>query len=167
MPQLRGLVASEFTIPTQAVFDYNPLLGFIQANLRAALDVAWPSSGIVLSGALSFYNPSLVLELVRGILAAAGHMLTHAPQFSSLESVHVTVRYVLWTLTVLGCLVGYCYSIFGYLWGQQIRNLDFTVVGWITNAVCYWPLLGVAFWQMIPPLAGQGIGNSNQLLLHA
>ena len=131
------------------------LLGFIQANLRAALDVAWPGSGITLSGAFHLNEPGLVLDLVRGILAAAGHMLTHAPQFASFESVHVTVRYLLWTLTVLGCLVGYCHSIFGYLWGKQIRNLDFTVTGWITNAVCYGPLLGVAFWQMVPPLSGQ------------
>jgi len=130
------------------------LLGFMQANLRAALNIAWPGSGIVLSGAFRLNNPGLVLDLVRGILSAIGHMLTRAPHFSSFESVHVTVRYLLWSLTVLGCLVGYCHSIFGYLWGKRIRNLDFTVTGWITNAVCYGPLLGVVFWQMVPPLVG-------------
>lgn len=80
-------------------------------------------------------------------------MLTHRPQIASIEEGFEIARYALWSITIVGCLIGYGHSIVGVLWGKHIRNLDFTVMGWITNAACY-PLLGVVIWQMMPPLAG-------------
>jgi protein-S-isoprenylcysteine O-methyltransferase Ste14 len=64
------------------------------------------------------------------------------------------LRYFLWSITILGCLFGYWYSILGYLFGKRIRNLDFTIMGWMTNAICYGPLLGVIIWQITPSLKG-------------
>ena len=80
-------------------------------------------------------------------LSACVHMNWHEDPFMSM-------RYMLWSVTVMGCLFGYGYSIFGYLFGKRIKNLDFTVMGWVTNAVCYGPLLGVVIFQMTPPLVG-------------
>lgn len=62
-------------------------------------------------------------------------------------------QYLIWALTVVGCLIGYGYSVVSVLWGRFIRNLDFTVTGWLTNAFCY-PLLGVVIWNMVPSFTG-------------
>jgi len=50
-------------------------------------------------------------------------------------------------------LVGYGHSILSVLWGKRIRNLDFTITGWLTNGFCY-PLFGVLIWQMVPSFVG-------------
>jgi protein-S-isoprenylcysteine O-methyltransferase Ste14 len=63
-------------------------------------------------------------------------------------------RYLLWSITILGCLFGYWYTILGFFYGKHIRNTDFTIMGWLTNAICYGPLLGFIIWQMVPPLVG-------------
>jgi protein-S-isoprenylcysteine O-methyltransferase Ste14 len=60
-------------------------------------------------------------------------------------------KYLIWGLTVAGCLLGYSYSVVSILWGSFIRNLDFTITGWLTNAFCYTPLLGAAIWHMMIP----------------
>lgn len=135
-----------------AYFFAYSLFSFLKGNLNAALELAWPGSGVHVSGA---FNPAELWELIRSLGGAALHMLTHAPQFVNTESAWITARYILWSLTILGCLVGYGHSILGYLWGKRIRNLDFTIPGWISNAVCYGPLLGMVAWQMVPPLQGQ------------
>jgi len=82
-------------------------------------------------------------------LAAA--QLVGYPQ--TLEEFFDVSQYLIWALTVAGCLLGYGYSVVSILWGSWIRNLDFTVVGWLTNAFCY-PLLGVVIWHMTPSYVG-------------
>ncbi len=143
---LHGVIALAFA---------HTLLGFVQGNLSNALQIAWPHAGTVLSGLRDPGPAGLLLGTTGSVGATLAHMLTHRPHFDSIESIHLTVRYLLWTLTIFGCLIGYGHSILGFLWGKRIRNLDFTVTGWITNAVCYGPLLGVVFWQMLPPLVGR------------
>jgi protein-S-isoprenylcysteine O-methyltransferase Ste14 len=76
----------------------------------------------------------------------------HDP-FGSREAFFEYWKYIVWALTVVGCLLGYGYSILSILWGKFIRNLDFTVTGWLTNGFCY-PLFGVVIWQMIPSFTG-------------
>ena len=71
----------------------------------------------------------------------------------SIEASFEQWKYIIWALTVVGVLLGYGYSLVSILWGSYIRNLDFTVTGWLTNAFCY-PLLGVVIWQMIPSFTG-------------
>jgi protein-S-isoprenylcysteine O-methyltransferase Ste14 len=60
-------------------------------------------------------------------------------------------KYFIFSATIVGCLFGYGHSILGYLWGKKIHNLDFTLMGWATNALCYGPLLGFILWKMVPP----------------
>ncbi len=142
---LHGVIAFAFA---------HTLLGFVQGNLSKALQIAWPHAGVLLSGMRDPDFAGRLLNATGSVGATVAHMLTHRPHFDSMESLHLTVRYLLWTLTIIGCLIGYGHSILGLLWGKRIRNLDFTVTGWISNAVCYGPLLGVVFWQMLPPLVG-------------
>ncbi len=54
----------------------------------------------------------------------------------------------LWSFTIVGCLLGYAHTILGPLFGKQIRHLDFTLAGWVTNAACY-PLLGLAMARLV------------------
>jgi protein-S-isoprenylcysteine O-methyltransferase Ste14 len=61
---------------------------------------------------------------------------------------------ILWMLTVAGCLIGYGYSVVSILWGKHIRNLDFTVTGWLTNGFCYYPLFGAVIAQLVPSYVG-------------
>ncbi|MCX5657955.1 MAG: hypothetical protein NTZ48_07065 [Candidatus Omnitrophica bacterium] len=70
------------------------------------------------------------------------------------EKLFMFIRYLLWSVTIIGCILGYAHTIFSYLWNKKIRNLDFTIAGWFTNAICYGPLLGFIIWQMVPPLTG-------------
>lgn len=58
-------------------------------------------------------------------------------------------RYALWSLTILGCLFGYGHTVVAMLWTRPIRELDFTVAGWATTAVCYGPLLGAVLSRVV------------------
>jgi protein-S-isoprenylcysteine O-methyltransferase Ste14 len=112
------------------------LLIFLHGNLNGAIHLMWPGYSF------SWHQWTSLFHLP-------------APSSLTFEEFCLVMRYLLWSITVIGCLLGYCYSIFGYLFGKRIRNLDFTVMGWLTNAVCYGPLLGGIIWQMTPSLTGQ------------
>jgi protein-S-isoprenylcysteine O-methyltransferase Ste14 len=126
------------------------LFQFLGADVRDALAAGWPGSGLAVQG-----NIESPAELLRTAFTALGYMATHAPHFGSVELVFITIRDLLFTVTIMGCLVGYGHSVLGFLWGKQIRNLDFTLPGWITNAICYGPLLGLVVAGMTPPIVGK------------
>jgi len=119
------------------------LAAFIQGNTNDALRTAWPESTLKPQGAFDVHDLRGTLLFFQSTFAMWLYMPTHAPHFSSVQSVFVTVRDFVYNLTILGCLIGYVHSITGYIWGKRIRNLDFTIPGWITNAFCYGPLLGL------------------------
>lgn len=108
---------------------------FLTANISASVSLMWPHVHF------SWNNLSILLHLPPA-------------RVLSLEDSLLIVRYLLWNVTIMGCLFGYWYSVLGYLFGKRIRNLDFTVMGWVTNAICYGPLLGGIIFQMTPPLVG-------------
>jgi protein-S-isoprenylcysteine O-methyltransferase Ste14 len=112
------------------------LLGFLQSNLNAVAGIICPSSHVSWR------------SLIGGGFLSAFHVPLG-------EDFFIVMRYTLWSFTIIGCLLGYWYSILGYLFGKRIRNLDFTVMGWLTNAACYGPLIGVVVWQMTPALIGK------------
>ncbi len=113
------------------------LWGFLKANLREALALGWPEAP---------RDP--------GLLEALAWPLTHLPSFPSASAAFEVAKYALWSLTILGCLLGYGHSVLAPLWGgNKIRSLDFTVPGWVTSALCY-PLLGPALWQLLPSRPG-------------
>lgn len=58
------------------------------------------------------------------------------------QGVFELLRYALWSLTICGCLFGYGHTVLSILWTRPIRELDFSVGGWVTTAACYGPLLG-------------------------
>jgi protein-S-isoprenylcysteine O-methyltransferase Ste14 len=91
-----------------------------------------------------------LLSFLIGDLSAGLTLLRH---LTSPAAVFEMLKNFIWALTVVGCLLGYGYSILSILWGHYIRNLDFTVVGWLTNGFAY-PLFGAVIWQMTPSFTG-------------
>lgn len=91
-----------------------------------------------------------LINFLIGDIAAARAI---GPHPGSIQELADFWKYVIWALTVVGVLFGYGYSVVSILWGRFIRNLDFTLVGWLTNGFCY-PFLGVVIWQMAPSFTG-------------
>ncbi len=129
------------------------LTSFLAGNLNAMLDLAWPNSGVRCMGFLSYSDLHSSLQWFASLGKVITFMLTHRPQFLSLALLLQVLNYILWSLTIVGCLYGYGHSVLSFLWGKRIRNLDFSLVGWLTNASCY-PLFGVVIWRMFPSAAG-------------
>lgn len=109
---------------------------FLTANANAMMGLIWAN------GSFSWNNLSNLSHLP-------------SPNHLTFTDSLMVLRYFFWSVAIVGCLFGYGYSILGYAYGKRIRNLDFTLMGWITNAVCYGPLLGVVIAQMTPSLIGR------------
>lgn len=91
-----------------------------------------------------------LLGFLRGDVQAALAIGFPAP---TMEAAFEQAKFLIWALTIVGVLIGYGYSVLSILWGQYIRNLDFTVTGWLTNGFCY-PFLGIIIWQITPAFTG-------------
>jgi len=114
---------------------------FLIGNMNSLAGLGWADAN------LSFSNMASATE---GLF----HILSHRPQVATIDEAFHIARYALWSFTIIGCLVGYAHSVVSVVWGKHIRNLDFTLMGWITNAICYPPLLGFIIWEMMPPGTG-------------
>ena len=73
----------------------------------------------------------------------------------TIEIFYSVARYGLWSVTIVGCLVGYGYSVLMSLFNAHIRHIDFTLMGWVSNALCYGPLLGFLLWRIAPSYTGK------------
>jgi protein-S-isoprenylcysteine O-methyltransferase Ste14 len=124
--------------------------GFLQGNLNAAIVACWPGAPKILTPDNNPFN----LEMLRSAANSIGYAFSHTPHPANRDVVFSSVDYLVYDICIIPCLIGYAYSFFGYLFGKRIRNTDFTVIGWVTNGVCYGPLLGVVFWTMFPPVFG-------------
>ena len=130
------------------------LWGFLASNLAAMGDLGWRDLG------LDFHDPA-------AFLPSLGAMLASTPDYKSSEALFGIVRLALFSVTIVGCIVGYGHSIVSILWTKSIRNVDFTLLGWITNGVCYGPLLGTALWRFVYPAFGSEPGITEGPLYHA
>jgi protein-S-isoprenylcysteine O-methyltransferase Ste14 len=129
------------------------LLRFLQGNLEAMVATGWSTSHFVFVGSLKSLHLASLLAWAKSCAALLLYITTHAPHPASVGDAFETIKSGLWALTVVGCIVGYAHSVLSPLWGKRIRNLDFTALGWITNALCY-PLLGMAAWRLVPSVSG-------------
>ena len=113
------------------------LTGFLAGNLEQVGHLLWPGASISLA------DPASAMD---GLRIAA----TTAPRWPGTVGSLQVSRYLLWSLTICGCLVGYGHTVVSILWKRPLLALDFTVAGWITNAVCYGPLLGAVVHHLLP-----------------
>ncbi len=104
------------------------LTGFLVGNLNNMGHVGWASAG------LNFGS-------VSGALHGLTTMLTTVPHTTGIRETFSLVRVGLMTLCVAGCLIGYWHTLFSVFWKPNaIKNIDFTVWGWLANGFCYGPL---------------------------
>lgn len=89
--------------------------------------------------------------LLADLFAVAGVFRSGLPL--SFLGVFSAVRWSLWSVTIVGCFWGYGYSILSPLWGVPVGNVDFSVAGWVSNALCY-PLLGFVLVRVFPSFVG-------------
>jgi hypothetical protein len=103
------------------------LFGFVKGNLGAMAGIGWADAGL---------NPDSVV----GVLKTVGYMLTHLPHVQDAEAFFTMARYFLWTSCIFGCVIGYGHTIISIVWKREpIRHLDFTIIGWMANLICYDP----------------------------
>ncbi len=139
-PWLRGGVIWALHLAVAYAFA-STLTGFLAGNVNGILTSAWDAPGLV--------------RTARDLPTGLGHMLTHAPSVSSWDEAFAIARLALWSATISGCLVGYGHTVVSILWKRvPVRNIDFTPVAWIVNAMCYGPLLGGVVYRMhgAPPV---------------
>ena len=129
------------------------LFDFLAGNLKAMLANGWPNAEFEFSGSPDMLHPAAAMAWAESLVRLVVFLATHTPKPSSTGAAFDAVKFGLWSITVIGCILGYGHSVLGPLWGKHIRNLDFTIVGWITNAFCY-PLLGLAVWRLVPSFVG-------------
>lgn len=125
------------------LFSYRKMLP--QKNSQERRFLLWALYLIVI-----YAFASTLIGFLRGDIAAMRQIGWPAP---SQEATFEFLKYGVWSLTVIGCLVGYGHSLVSILWGKYVRNLDFTIVGWLTNGLCY-PLFGVMIWRITPSFIG-------------
>lgn len=116
------------------------LTEFLRGNLTAICRFGYPGQVLSFDGIAKAKH-------------AAEYMLAHPMTWGPPARAFSIVRYALWSITILGCLLGYLHAVASILWKVSIRSVDFTVTGWIVNGICYGPLLGVALHQSLPHAA--------------
>ena len=111
------------------------LTGFLQGNVSGLLRIGWAREGMV--GSIADLPMAMV------------YMVTHTPSIGSWDEAAHAARLALWSVTICGCLVGYGHTVVSILWKRSpIKNIDFTPVGWMVNAMCYGPLLGGVVYRL-------------------
>lgn len=111
-------------------FFADTLLLYLKQNIAVAGDIGWHALG-------------LEFETWSQTLAALGRMVVTWPEPKTLELGFVMVRRLLYAACIIGCLIGYGHSVLSILFKRKaIRNVDFTIMGWVTAAICYSGLLG-------------------------
>ncbi len=117
----------------------------------------WPSPQVrgavlwVAHLAIAYAFASTLWGFLNGNVAA----LRDLWPLTGLAAFYEAARYTLWSATIVGCLVGYGHTVLSIVWTRTaLKHLDFTPMGWLTNALCYYPLLGVALMHAFPDLHG-------------
>jgi hypothetical protein len=118
------------------------LVGVLTANLRVTAVLAFPQLQADFSS-------------TTGALATLKAFLSNRPSYFTIAVAIQALNLVIFSVTIVGSLIGYLYGVVSIFWGKEsVRNVDFTVTGWLVNANCYGPLLGIAIWGMFPDLFG-------------
>ncbi|MFQ3669488.1 MAG: methyltransferase [Fimbriimonadaceae bacterium] len=127
------------------------LIGFIAANLNQVLAILARGNPDLRFASMNLAQPGTILEYLSNLQHNLGVVGRAGPVQLSAEHGFVIARLVVWSLTIVGCLVGYVHSVVVVGPWTKIRSVDFTPMGWFANAICYGPLLGYAFWLSLPP----------------
>lgn len=138
-----------FCLQLIIVFAFARTIGtFFQGDLNQAIAACWPHAPPVVARHVA----PLSIEGFGRSFHSLGYAFTHVPQPRNEDALFLSLDYLLFSACISACLLGYGYSLLGYAFGKYLRNIDFTVAGWLTNTVCYGPLFGYVWWRCLPPL---------------
>ena len=120
--------------------------GFLKANTEALISMAWPDLKADFSS-------------VGGTFHTLSRMLSVSPTWYRLDVTVGALNLILFDITIAGAMFGYAYGVISFPWKRDcVKNVDFTAVGWLLNAICYGALLGDPLWRVLPRLAGERPG---------
>jgi|GEM_PF-1235130 len=130
------------------------LVGFLSADFNRAFEFLCPADAELRFVDATLARPVSLAIWIRATLHNVGVLLRTGIAPLTFDQWLSVLRYLVWGVTVVGCLVGYVHSFVHALHLTTIRNIDFTLLGWFTNAICYGPLLGGLLWAVVPWLYG-------------
>lgn len=130
------------------------LFGFLSSNINSMVEYLFPNELPLTLKHANLQNPWSILEWMT--LTAHNFMLLtqHGIAKLSIDHFFALLRLFLWSITIVGCLLGYVHSVIKIGSLTSIKNVDFTILGWFTNAICYGPLLGSILWRIAPSAEG-------------
>ena len=130
------------------------LVGGLAGNMNTMYTIlAERDDQLRLVGA-SLRNPESIPAWLLALFHNVGVIVRDGLAPMSVDHWFAVVRLMVWSITITGCLVGYLNSVLVPLHYTRIRNIDFTLMGWVVNGICYGALLG-GLWHMVtPPLWG-------------
>lgn len=127
------------------------LIGFVAANLNQVFAIVARGNPDLRLTSMNLAQPATILSFVQNFQHNVAVVGRSGPAELSADHAFVIARMIVWSLTIIGCLVGYVHSVLAVGTFTKIRSIDFTPMGWFANAICYGPLLGFAFWLSLPP----------------
>ncbi len=130
------------------------LIGFLSSNINTIVEYLLPNNEPIRIVHADLTQPWSIMLWCSVTWTNIMTLMKCGPASLSLDQVFTVFRLSLWSITIIGCLLGYVHSIIKIPPWVSIKNIDFTVMGWMTNAFCYGPLLGVAIWQIAPEPEG-------------
>ncbi len=130
------------------------LVGFLSADFNRAIEFMCPADDQLRLVDATLARPVSMARWVRATLHNVGVLLGTGVAPLTFDQWLSVLRYLVWGVTVVGCLIGYVHSFVHALHLTTIRNVDFTLLGWFTNAICYGPLLAGLLWAVVPWLYG-------------
>jgi hypothetical protein len=120
--------------------------GFLKANTETLISMAWPDLKADFSS-------------VGGTFHTLSRMLGTSPTWYRFDITAGALNLILFDVTIAGAMWGYAYGVISFPWKRDcVKNVDFTFVGWLLNAICYGALLGDPLWRVLPRLAGERPG---------
>ena len=130
------------------------LIGFLSGNINNIIDYVAPNNININLIYANLLKPESVLKWIVSTYMNIKLISTSGLAHLTLDQNVYIFHLVLWSMTIIGCLVGYIHSVVKILHFTSIKNIDFTILGWLTNAICYGPLMGWTLWSVIPGAYG-------------
>ncbi|MBN2194578.1 MAG: hypothetical protein JW751_17305 [Polyangiaceae bacterium] len=130
------------------------LVGFLAADFNRAFEFMCPADERLRLVEATLARPTSIAVWIRATIHNVRLLFATGIAPLTFDQWLSVLRYFVWGVTVIGCLVGYVHSFLHALHLTTIRNIDFTLLGWFTNAICYGPLLAGLLWAVVPWLYG-------------
>ena len=131
------------------------LFGFIAGNMSIMVETLAPQHAPVTLPDIDISKPDTLFPRVTYFWDNVGAIFTKGPRAVTVEHIFYALRMLIFTLCIIGCLIGYLNTIFMGFRKTKVRNVDFTPLGWFVNGMCYGPIFGWVVWSIVPGAEGK------------